>query len=419
MLSNFFNFEENSDIEQPEKYIPVLLDKLRTARSTYILIMFALFISIGVYVITNHEGFDVFWWVAYLLVGSMLPFTMFAYLFFPSVGRVIHADHLIQYIQMNKPFMRDAPDDPESINEVEIYVNGVIREANVVITDRLNYRSFLLPVYALAFVSYIGFYVLFATAHPLFTFGELDELILEIPKAFIYGFSGGVLYALYSILNRYRSTDIPPALVFQLGYQIMLATIAAYFISTISPDYMDAFLAFAVGFIPYVELTEWIRAGAKNRLGTTLKFADEVSQEKALSSIDAFPGMSRRDAERLKEENIFTIQNLAFTNPVTLYLSTSFKMSRIIDWVNQAYLMVFLSPDQIKKLSHMGIRGAIGMQIKYQQTYGSEEHRNKLIKTICDAIGQDTNEVESLLERIENDIRVDFLTMMYKGYGSR
>ncbi len=48
-------------------------------------------------------------------------------------------------------------------------------------------------------------------------------------------------------MNRYRSADIPPGLVLQLAYQILLAGGVAYFAVSLSPELTDPAVAFAAG----------------------------------------------------------------------------------------------------------------------------------------------------------------------------
>jgi hypothetical protein len=250
---------------------------------------------------------------------------------------------------------------------------------------------------------------------------SIDELIFIIPNEVFFGFMGGTLYALYSVVSRYRSTDIPPGLVLQLGYQIIISSAAAYFIVSIIPEDAEIIVAFSVGFVPYADLAEWFRLTASSRLEKAKKVEPdpETVQLKEMEKLTYFRGMAREDCERLREEQIYTYQNLSIANPITLYLLTSFKLSQIVDWINQATLRTFVDSKTFEQLAPMGIHGAVGFYLKSKEILDKDKPNKALIKAIADAMGGvDDAVVCSLAKRLKYEPRVKFLAVLWTEFGS-
>jgi hypothetical protein len=259
---------------------------------------------------------------------------------------------------------------------------------------------------------------MFSAAQPLYKLVTLDELLMEIPPSVFYGFVGGALFALFSIINRYRSADIPPGLVLQLGYHVLLSAATAYFAMSLSPAAVEPAVAFAVGFLPYGELAGWLRQTAQTRLGTT-RVAPEVADAHRPGSEDLseLQGLSPPHRERLAEEGIHTVQDLALANPLSLYLLCSFGISQIIDWIDQAYVRLYVSGEAARQLAPRGIRGVIELAEAHDSLQGKPAN-DPLLASLAQALGVDTAGASSLMERVARDPQVDLLRAMWAEFGS-
>ena len=251
--------------------------------------------------------------------------------------------------------------------------------------------------------------MLLSSAYPLYKFHTLNELLLAIPNAVFYGFLGGTFFVLFSVINRYRSADIYPQLVLGLGYQILFSGAVAYFAVNLSPDIVDPLLAFGVGFIPYKELTDWVRQKTQTKLGMDGSQGSSV-EIVGSDNLSALQGMHQAHRERLGEEKLLTVQNLAFMNPFSLFLSTSYDMPLLIDWIDQGYLRLYLNEAQIKSLAPIGIRCAIELS---QVSQLEANH----IKAIAEALGKSEEAAKNLVEQAASDSQVEILNLFWQEFG--
>ena len=285
------------------------------------------------------------------------------------------------------------------------------------IRERFVKRTYILPLGFLVLVLNVGFFVGFSRIQPLVArLPALNILFTHIEPGLLSGFVGGTLYALYSVVTRYRSQDIPPPLILQLAYQIILATAIGYF----APK---PWLAFAAGFVPYAELTSWLRHIAQTWLGATTglgRGGAESAQSLWSQGLEKLQGIAPLHRERLGEEGIVTIENLALANPLSLYLVTSYSMSQIIDWIDQAYLRLYVGDEAAVRLAARGILGGIELTevAEELEEMTSEEDRKALLESLSGAVGTDPAGARSLLKRIQDDSQVELLSEMWSEFGS-
>lgn len=106
-------------------------------------------------------------------------------------------------------------------------------------------------------------------------------------------------------------------------------------------------VAFFIGFFPEQGLN-WIAATAKKALGQQ----GGIAKETRLSEIE---GLSIWHQGRLKQEGIENVQNLATADVPALVVGTPFPVTQIVDWVDQAILLVYASQEQFEALEKAGL----------------------------------------------------------------
>jgi len=168
-----------------------------------------------------------------------------------------------------------------------------------------------------------------------------------------YAFLGWVCWALVTIFDRSTSLQILPTTFRKITIRLALAVLVAVALRHIFQAGTDVanfslvLLGFGAGMFPqrgvaYVE-----------QLFNRLVQASERSEEFGLELLQ---GVSRSLVFRLEELGIDDALDLAHANPFTLYDSTGFSMSEILDWIGQAQLLVVTQSEGFKTLQAAGLR---------------------------------------------------------------
>jgi hypothetical protein len=74
--------------------------------------------------------------------------------------------------------------------------------------------------------------------------------------------------------------------------------------------------------------------------------------------LSAIEGLSIWEQGRLRQEGLDNAQNLATADVARLVISTAFTINQLMDWIDQAILLVYASTDQFNALEQSGIRCA-------------------------------------------------------------
>jgi hypothetical protein len=109
-------------------------------------------------------------------------------------------------------------------------------------------------------------------------------------------------------------------------------------------------VCFFVGLFPEAGIN-WIRRTADKILQQT----DADDKQLPLSNIE---GISLWHAGRLDQEGIENVQNLASANLLVLVANTPFDVGLVVDWVDQAVLLMHIPRAQVEVFQKAGLRYA-------------------------------------------------------------
>jgi hypothetical protein len=237
-------------------------------------------------------------------------------------------------------------------------------------------RPYLAP---LLFAS-ITLLVTFALTHPLITNTGLKAGILEeivevfgpetpfptvvlVGRFLFWAWLGAYIYAVILILRRFMDYDLTPNVYIFACNRFLLAFVISSIVGVGLGTYTTAtniglslnlatvyIVAFFIGFFPEQGII-WLTMMAQR----ALKQQGGVAKEVSLAEID---GLSIWHQSRLKQINIENVQNLATADVPNLVVSTPFSLNEIIDWVDQAILLLYTSEAQLAALQRVGIHCA-------------------------------------------------------------
>ncbi|WP_157951095.1 hypothetical protein [Cyanothece sp. BG0011] len=209
-------------------------------------------------------------------------------------------------------------------------------------------------------VTNLGVNLLFIQNLPYELFNDYNRDYLTIMKA---GFIGGYIFSVQLIYRRYTSFDLKPY-VYMACTLAMISGILFSFIA--SPLILSLFgnnsnngdyqiqngiiyiLGFSLGYFPYLAI-RWFNQIAYR----ALQINEYQSNSLPLNILD---GISQFHETRLHDEGIDNIENLASAPIDDLLVNTYFSASRIIGWIDQAILYVYLETNEIQNFRRGGIR---------------------------------------------------------------
>lgn len=232
-------------------------------------------------------------------------------------------------------------------------------------------KQYKLPIFLVTIVTFAGFLLVFFPTglsgfKEVVYSGDLIEYIKAITKAppITYGFIGAYLFSLQLIFRRYVQYDLKPEVFMFVTMRILITLILTFVISllflsegtlsspteSIFPSYALAF-SFLIGIFPKIGL-KWIEKSVCIILGIkSNKFREPMP-------LNAIEGLTIWHEIRLLEEDIENIQNLATANIENLLVTTRFDAQRLMDWVDQALLLIHVGPKKIENWRRAGIRTA-------------------------------------------------------------
>jgi hypothetical protein len=200
------------------------------------------------------------------------------------------------------------------------------------------------------------------------------QLLVPTPSAAVMAFLGAYFFAVYLVLRGYFSGDLRPKLYNQITARLVTVVVLAYLMTVLNVDGADnrAFLAaaFLAGVVPSTVLGrigqftsslagQW---GDKHNGWMGTEFARAFGTPRALTQVD---GIDIYESARLESEGISDIPSLAKTDLVSMMVNTRLPIERLIDWTDQAVLILLLDDGadegldkRLKEMRGIGVRTA-------------------------------------------------------------
>lgn len=288
------------------------------------------------------------------------------------------------------------------------------------ITDGHRLRYFLWPLAGAMVLTFITF----ALTHPYVTqsslrIGLIEEVIdvfgpdNPLPRAvavgrFLFsGWLGAYLYAFYTIIRRFMDYDLTPKVYIFITNRFLLAFVVGGVVgvglgtfSSAAGMSFDVNLAtvsivtFFIGFFPEQGLN-WIIATAQKALSRQ----DSLVKETQLAEIE---GLSIWQQGRLRQEDIENVQNLATADIPELVMQTPFAVNQLIDWIDQAILLIHTSPERLTPLQRIGISRASDILEIATDAAG--------LADLVDATGLKESELKILGRMLRSAINIQMVT---------
>ena len=210
-------------------------------------------------------------------------------------------------------------------------------------------RFFLPPGVLLCLVSItIVTLVAFTALHRQ---GYQGQKILFLPDTAIAAIAGAYLWVVNDFISRARRLDFSPADVQWGVLRLVIAVPMGYAFASLAPP-VGPFVAFALGSFPLSGLNSMLQRLATTKLGL------QQTPDEASDDISKLQGINKAIVERLANEDITTISQLAFCDPIDLVMRSSLTFSFVTDSMNQALAWLYLK-EGLDVMRPLGLRGAV------------------------------------------------------------
>ena len=204
-----------------------------------------------------------------------------------------------------------------------------------------------------------------------------------------YGLAGAYAYVLLYLGKRSFRLDITPGAATWCTITMAVGPVLAGFLGPFVLDdkpawatgqsipnvsFANVSLLFLAGFSPRFIVETLEESGRR-----LLTDASKAGLQPRTMPLTQVRGMTRSNMERLEEEGIDDVSQLAMADPYRLLRNTSFDKRQILNWMDSALLMVSL-PEAFPALERRGVTGAMSLV-----WYGRAANRDALKALAVDA----------------------------------
>ncbi len=209
-------------------------------------------------------------------------------------------------------------------------------------------RNFIVPFVFFGLISAIGIYLIDRTLIHLVITKKVD---IPLPPIAISAFLGAYFYIGFDQIQKFRSQYFTLYDVHRWSFRFLIAIPLGYAFSYVVKEPIGIPVAFFLGAFPLKTLMIYSRRFTRKYL----KLGDESEIES--SELENLQGIDKSEAERLQDEGITNVLQLAYADPLNLAMRSALDFLYIVDIKAQALLWIYLG-DKIKELRKFSLRSA-------------------------------------------------------------
>ena len=189
-----------------------------------------------------------------------------------------------------------------------------------------------------------------------------------------YGFLGCYVFVTGMLVRRFFRNDLRPSSYVTAVYRIVLVLLLVAVLNQVVAGGSAAIsrpelaVAFVIGLVPLGALRPLLRAASNALRDAKLGYP-----------LDHLDGINWWYEARLSQEGVEDLQGLTVMNLVDAMLHTRIPPGRLLDWADQAFLLIHLERSDREKLRRLGIRTATdalkAFSVEPDETSGAQPRR--------------------------------------------
>lgn len=240
-----------------------------------------------------------------------------------------------------------------------------------------------------------------------------QAFIISLPRAVVAALMGAFVWGMYDALRRYRAASLSPESLHFTWLRMLVGGAVAPFMSVLfSNSNVNDFLAFGIGSFPAKTLSDFIQGQVASKLQMTANAAPAEGP-----TLQELQGSTTALLDTLSEADIDSTQDLAYADPLKLFLRTNIPWATVLDFVDQALLYNYVG-DKLKTLRVLGVRGSIefaALHDAFQGTTASSGNVKLVVARIAELLGESVDSVLNLIDTCYYDYQVRLVSALWGG----
>ncbi|HZX70459.1 MAG TPA: hypothetical protein VFE77_06530 [Rhodanobacter sp.] len=240
-------------------------------------------------------------------------------------------------------------------------------------------KRYIAAATLLLLVGFVSSYVGISSAMYLNGSVAKDQSPMLLPPLALYALSGGYLWVVNDLIRRSRKLDLAPSDLYWGVLRLVVAVPLGYGMSSFFLDIESIrhFIAFSAGAFPLSDILTNIRKMSLTKSG--LKIPDGIGNDNVINLV----GVNADVAERLANEDITTITQLAYCDPIRLTMRSNLTFNFVTDCMNQALAWEYME-DRMNKLRPLGLRGAVEIRHLYHSIETGTDDEKTAANSVLD-----------------------------------
>ena len=238
-------------------------------------------------------------------------------------------------------------------------------------------RFYILPVALLVLVlTFVSILVAFTALHSLPSIGAQTY---DLPPAALSAFAGAYMWVASDFISRARRLDFAPSDVQWGVLRLVICVPLGYAFTALAGNTFAPTIAFALGAFPLGALIDLLQ----QTLYLLIKRSPGLT---ANDTVMQLQGIDDVIAKRLAAEDITTVAQVAYCDPIRLVMRSNLTFSFVIDCMNQALAWLYFE-NQMTTLRPLGLRGAAEIaSLVDDLNHGDSSRRSEALATLTDVV---------------------------------
>lgn len=280
---------------------------------------------------------------------------------------------------------------------------------NAYYNREIGRQRYIWPLLLLVCLAGLVFYWSGPTLSDLLQYESVDSG--KLPGLALAAFLGAYMWVLFDAIARWYASNLTPVDIYWWCFRLTISIPMGYAVKDVFAESFAPLIVFLLGAFPTTQLMAMARRIASQKLNI------KEDDEKEVSELQELQGVDMRKAERFVAEDVTTILQLAYADPIRTTIRTGFSYSYVVDCTCQALLWIYVQKE-IAALRKSGLRSAYEVLDLWLDLHHPDEQADAklLITQIAQDLGRPECCVCNILEQVACDPYTQFLFLSWSGY---